>query len=97
MDSFFRSEINRRTDNYGGSIENRARFPLEILDDMISVFGASRVGIKISPEIEYTGMKDSDPDALVGYFIKQLNQRKVAFLEVCEGKDYGHDKDISLI
>lgn len=49
LDSFLRDKWNNRTDNYGGSIENRARFPLEILDEVIKVWGSSKVGVKLSP------------------------------------------------
>ena len=49
IDQFLRTSANKRTDEYGGSIENRVRFPLEVIDALISVFGAGRVGIKVSP------------------------------------------------
>lgn len=55
---------NKRTDEYGGSIENRCRFVLEVMAELVSVWGPSRVGIKISPTIPYNGMIDSDPLAL---------------------------------
>lgn len=85
LDSFLRDKWNNRTDNYGGSIENRARFPLEILDEVIKVWGSSKVGVKLSPMNSYNEMSDSDPKAMLKYFIEQLNKKKVEFLEVCEG------------
>jgi len=56
---------NKRDDDYGGSIENRARFCLEALDVLIEVFGADRVGIKLSPVCDYNNNVSSDPHALI--------------------------------
>ena len=75
LDSFLRDGINKRTDNYGGSIENRARFPLEVLDVLINEFGAKRLGVKLSLRNDYNGMKESDPDSVLAYFIDRLNER----------------------
>jgi N-ethylmaleimide reductase len=76
--------VNQRTDKYGGSIENRCRFPLQVLDALIEVFGAGRVGIKLSPFGRYQDISDSDPKALLTYLLEQLNLRKIAFVEVME-------------
>jgi len=53
-----RDSVNKRTDNYGGSFENRCRLALEIIDQLIGVFGKGRVGVKISPFFEYNNMSD---------------------------------------
>lgn len=70
IDQFLRNGCNKRTDEYGGSIENRSRFCLEVMDQLIEVFGANRVGIKISPIIDYNGMSDTDPFPLFEYLIE---------------------------
>jgi N-ethylmaleimide reductase len=84
MDQFLRDSPNQRKDKYGGSIENRCRFPLEIIDQLIEVFGADRVGVKVSPLGRFQDMSDSEPIALYSYFFEELNKRKVAFVEVME-------------
>lgn len=80
IDQFLQDSTNKRTDQYGGSIENRARFLLEIVDATISVFGASRVGVHLSPRADAHDMKDSDPKALFGYVAEELGKRKIAFI-----------------
>jgi N-ethylmaleimide reductase len=62
----FADGTNKRTDEYGGSIENRARFFLEITQAAISVWGADRVGVRIAPSGTYGSMSDSDPAATFG-------------------------------
>lgn len=84
IDQFLRDSVNQRDDNYGGSLENRCKFPLQVLDTLISVFGSGRVGIKLSPFSRYQDISDSDPKALYTYFIEQLNVRNLAFLEMVE-------------
>lgn len=84
IDQFLRDGSNKRTDEYGGSIENRARLLFEVLDQLIEVFGAGKVGIKLSPTNDYNGMEDSDPIALFDYLIENLNKRNIAFVEVME-------------
>lgn len=68
-----RDGVNQRTDEYGGSYENRFRLASEVLDQLISVYGASRVGIKLSPVNDYNGMKDSDPESLMKHLLEHLN------------------------
>lgn len=84
IDQFLRDSLNQRNDNYGGSIENRCRFPLQVLDALIEVFGPGRVGIKLSPFGRYQDISDSDPKALCIYLLEQLNVRKIAFVELME-------------
>lgn len=91
-DQFLQDSTNKRTDEYGGPIENRARFLLEVTDAAISVWGASRVGVHISPRGDVHGMGDSNPAALFGYVARELGQRKIAFLfarESLEGTRLG--------
>lgn len=92
-----RDGVNQRTDEYGGSYENRFRLASEVLDQLISVYGASRVGIKLSPVNDYNGMKDSDPENLVKHLVEYLNQKDIAFIELMEtfsleGKDAANKK-----
>lgn len=87
MDQFLRDGTNKRTDQYGGSIENRMRFPLEVVSALVDVWGSGRVGIRISPFAGYNGMSDSNPEATFGAFAKALAPFKLAFLEVVELAD----------
>lgn len=77
---FLNDRINRRTDSYGGSIENRARFMLEAVDAAISVWGADRVGLHLSPNPD----DDSDPAATYGHVAREATARGIAFLFVRE-------------
>ncbi len=80
IDQFLQDSTNHRTDQYGGSIENRARLALEIADAVISVWGASRVGFHIAPRGDAHTMGDSDPVALFTYLASELGKRKIAFI-----------------
>ncbi|WP_114558243.1 alkene reductase [Desertihabitans aurantiacus] len=84
IDQFLQDSTNRRTDRYGGSVENRARFLLEITDAVVDVWGADRVGVHLRPRGEEHDMGDSDPRAIFGHVAAQLRERKVAFLFVRE-------------
>lgn len=80
LDQFLQDGSNHRTDEYGGSIENRARLLLEATDAAISVFGAGRVGVHLSPRGDSHGMSDSNPAATFGYVARELGRRKIAFI-----------------
>ncbi|HWA27592.1 MAG TPA: alkene reductase [Lacunisphaera sp.] len=82
IDQFLRDGVNDRTDQYGGSLPNRARLLFEIVDAAIAVFGSGRVGLRISPLVSFNDMKDSQPAALVEYVAKELQQRNAAFLDL---------------
>ena len=82
IDNFLRDGVNARTDSYGGSIPNRARFLLQVTDAAINVWGAGRVAVRISPLVPFNDMVDSQPDALVTYVAQKMSQRKIAFLEI---------------
>lgn len=82
VDQFLRDSVNDRTDRYGGSIENRARLLLEIVDATASVLGADRVGVRISPLVAFNDMAESQPQALVEYVAKELQKRSVGHLEL---------------
>ena len=80
LDQFLQDGSNKRTDSYGGSIENRARLMLEVADAVISVWGADRVGMHLAPRRDSHSMYDSNPEATFGYVAEQLGKRRLAFL-----------------
>ncbi|TMM47357.1 alkene reductase [Qipengyuania marisflavi] len=84
VDQFLRDGTNLRTDEYGGSHENRTRFLREVLEALISVWGADRVGVRLSPNGETQGCDDSDPAATFGAAAKVVEELGLAFLELRE-------------
>ncbi len=84
LDQFLRDGSNRRTDAYGGTIENRARFPLEVTQAVIDVWGPQRVGYKLSPYFAGYSMSDSDPVATFSYLAEQLNRLQIGYIHVGE-------------
>jgi 2,4-dienoyl-CoA reductase-like NADH-dependent reductase (Old Yellow Enzyme family) len=80
LDQFLQDGSNKRTDRYGGSIENRARLMLEVTDAVIAVWGAGRVGMHLAPRADVHDMGDSDLPATFGYVAHQLGRRKIAFI-----------------
>jgi 2,4-dienoyl-CoA reductase-like NADH-dependent reductase (Old Yellow Enzyme family) len=87
LDQFLQDSSNRRTDDYGGVIANRARLPLEVADAVIAVWGADRVGYHLAPRGDSHGMGDSNPAATFGYLATELGKRKLAFLCARESLD----------
>jgi N-ethylmaleimide reductase len=75
---------NKRTDEYGGNIENRSRFVMEIMDALLDVWGPGKVGIKLSPSIPFNGMIDSDPATNFGYLISKLDKLPLAYLHLMQ-------------
>jgi N-ethylmaleimide reductase len=86
IDQFLCDGSNRRTDNYGGSIANRARFLLDIVDATSDAVGANRLGVRLSPYGQYGGISDSDPLALFGFVLRELSSRNVAYLHLIEAR-----------
>lgn len=82
LDQFLRDGTNMRTDSYGGSIENRMRFPLAVVDAVSAVWGSDRVGIRVSPLGGFNDMRDSRPQALFSAFAAALRERGLAYLHV---------------
>ena len=80
LDQFLQDSTNHRTDCYGGSIENRARFMLEVTDAVISIWGAQRVGMHLAPRGDSHDMGDSNPLATFAYVAEALSKRKIAFI-----------------
>jgi N-ethylmaleimide reductase len=85
LDEFLRDGSNQRSGMYGGSIENRARLLLEVLEATIEVWGSERVGVRISPLNSYNSMKDSDPIATYSWLANRLNDYNLAYLHVMRG------------
>lgn len=87
LDQFLQSSSNQRTDEYGGSVENRARLMLEVTDAAIGVWGADRVGVHLAPRCDTHGMGDANPAETFGYVATELGKRKIAFLCARESMD----------
>jgi N-ethylmaleimide reductase len=89
IDQFLRNGTNQRTDEYGGSIENRTRFLLEIVEAVTQSIGASRTGLRLSPVTPANDASDSNPAPLFQYAVEQLNRFNLAFLHMVEGATGG--------
>lgn len=88
-DQFLQDGTNKRTDSYGGPIENRAKLMLELTEALISVWGADRVGVRISPSGEWGGIADSNPEATFGYLTAQLDKLGIGYVHVIEPRIKG--------
>ena len=82
IDQFLRDSANQRTDGYGGSLDNRARFLFEVLTAVTAAIGSDRVGLRLSPLNSYNSMIDSDPLTLIGFLAERLNAFNLAYLHV---------------
>ncbi|MGG2478104.1 alkene reductase [Rhizobium sp. BR5] len=89
IEQFLKSSTNQRTDDYGGSIENRARFLLEAVDAVAEEIGAGRTGIRLSPVTPANDIFEADPQPLYNYVVEQLGKRDLAFIHVVEGATGG--------
>jgi N-ethylmaleimide reductase len=89
IDQFLQDNSNKRTDRYGGTIENRVRFLFEVVEALVSVWGAGRVGVRIAPSGTVNGMADSNPRALFRYVGERLNDFELAYLHVIEPRIKG--------
>jgi N-ethylmaleimide reductase len=85
LDEFLRDGSNHRNGAYGGAKENRARLLLEVLEAVIAVWGAGRVGLRVSPLNSFNDMRDSDPIGLFTWLAKRLNDYSLAYLHVMRG------------
>lgn len=89
VDTFLQDGTNKRTDAYGGSIENRARFLLELTEAIVSVWGGDRIGVRVSPSGQWGEISDSNPEATFGYVAGQLNRFGLAYLHIIEPRVKG--------
>ena len=90
LDQFLQDSTNKRTDIYGGPIENRARLMIEVADAVISIWGAGRVGMHLAPRGDAHTMGDSNPLETFTYVARELGKRKIAFL--CAREHLGDDR-----
>jgi N-ethylmaleimide reductase len=93
IDQFLQDNSNRRTDAYGGSIGNRTRFLIEVLEAMISVWGSGRVGVRIGPSNKFGGMGDSMPDVTFPYVARAIARFGLAYLHIIEPRVTGNVSD----
>lgn len=89
LDQFLEDGSNKRTDQYGGSIPNRARLLMEVVDSVMEVWGAGRVGVRLSPYGTFSDMSDSDPVKLFTYVLEQLSDRGIAYAHLIEPRATG--------
>jgi 2,4-dienoyl-CoA reductase-like NADH-dependent reductase (Old Yellow Enzyme family) len=90
LDQFLQDSVNKRTDEYGGSIENRARLLLEVTDQAISVWGKGRVGVHLAPRADSHDVGDSTRLETFTYAARELGKRKIAF--ICARERLGDDR-----
>lgn len=83
-EQFLSSKTNRRADRYGGSVANRARFVLEVLEAMTAAAGSERVGIKIAPELGFNDIADETPEHTYAYLVRALRPLRLAYLHVVQ-------------
>jgi N-ethylmaleimide reductase len=91
LDQFIRDSTNQRTDQYGGSVDNRLRFPIEVISAVAEVWGAQRVGVRLSPITRAVGDTplDSNPQSTYFYLAEQLGKLNLAYLHCVEGQTRG--------
>lgn len=89
LDQFLKDGSNKRTDDYGGGIENRARLLLEIVRSIAGDIGGGRTGIRLSPVTPANDVHDSDPQPLFNYLVRQLATLNLAYIHVIEGATGG--------
>ena len=90
MDQFLQDGSNKRTDAYGGSIGNRCRFLLKVVEAMVSVWGGDRVAVRIAPGGSWNHMSDSNPEGLYAYLVDALNRFDLAYLHIVEPRVKGN-------
>jgi N-ethylmaleimide reductase len=94
IDQFLRDATNQRSDSYGGSVENRARFALEAVDAVLKVWPAGRVGIRLAPVSPANDIADSNPEAIFGHLVARLSERRLGYIHIVEGAT-GGDRNIA--
>ena len=87
IEQFLYDGSNRRSDRYGGCVENRARFLLEVFDAVAAVWGSDRVGVRLSPSSQSYGISESDRPAIFAHVARSLDSRSAAYLHVVEPLD----------
>ncbi|KAH8593686.1 NADPH dehydrogenase [Bisporella sp. PMI_857] len=90
IDQFLQDTANQRTDSYGGSVENRARFGLEVANAVVDAVGAERTAIRLSPFSLFQGMKMKDPVPQFSYYVKELKKLNLAYVHIVESRISGN-------
>ncbi len=90
LDQFLQDSSNQRSDKYGGSVENRARLLLEVVQAVVEVWGKGKVGVRLSPSSAFNDMQDSNPTATFSYVADALNQFELAYLHAIEPRIQGN-------
>ncbi|KAL8792402.1 MAG: hypothetical protein Q9195_005016 [Heterodermia aff. obscurata] len=90
IDQFLQDVSNNRTDSWGGSVEKRARFGLEVAKAVVDAVGAERTGIRLSPFSTFMGMKMADPKEQFSYFVGELKKLKLSYLHLVESRVAGY-------
>ncbi|HEU4833465.1 MAG TPA: alkene reductase [Pyrinomonadaceae bacterium] len=89
VQQFLTTNVNLRTDEYGGSIENRTRFLFAALDAMASEIGSQRLGVKFSPQIAFNDIEERDADEVYPYILERLGDKKLAYVHVADVANAG--------
>jgi N-ethylmaleimide reductase len=89
LQQFLSDKTNKRTDQYGGSIENRTRIVVEVVEAVTKVWGGNRVGIRLSPLTKFADIGDSNPEPVYTSLIEQINPYKLSYIHVIEGETQG--------
>ena len=89
VQQFLTTNVNLRTDEYGGSIENRTRFLFAVLDAMAEAIGSQRVGVKFSPQIAFNDIEERDADEVYPYILEHLSRKQLAYVHVTDGTRAG--------
>ncbi|XP_078434589.1 putative 12-oxophytodienoate reductase 11 [Wolffia australiana] len=84
IDQFLKDHVNYRDDEYGGTLENRCRFAMQVLEAVVDEVGADRVGIRLSPYGHYGGAGDSNPEALATFMAESLNRHSILYCHAIE-------------
>ncbi|KAG2508051.1 hypothetical protein JM18_008931 [Phytophthora kernoviae] len=90
IDQFLQSSTNKRTDKYGGSFENRARFLMEIVDAVKTVVPSHRIGVRLAPNGAFAGMGSEDNYEMFKYTMEQLSEHKLGYLAILDGFGFGY-------
>jgi len=89
VQQFLTTNVNLRTDEYGGSIENRTRFLFEVLEAMAAAAGWQRLGVKFSPQIAFNDIEERDADEVYPYILERLSEKQLAYIHVSDGARAG--------
>ncbi|SEP07789.1 alkene reductase [Aquisalimonas asiatica] len=93
LDQFLRTGSNQRTDEYGGSVENRVRFPLMVVEAVKQVWPTARIGVRVTPTGSFNSMYDEDPHTTFEAFARGLDEAGIAYLEVVEDSFQGNHEE----